>query len=225
MKILIIEDEIELLETIKESLEKENYRVEFAQDYSSGLDKIVRFDYSCILLDVGLPGGSGLDILRELKEMKRDDHVIIISAKDAIEDKVLGLELGADDYLTKPFHLAELHARVKSVIRRTSAKGNSFISFGNVKLDLDNRTLFIDETPLDFNRKEFDILSYFLMHPNRLVQKSTLAEHVWGDYMDDADDFEFLYSQIKNVRKKMSQLQANIEIVSVYGLGYKLTQK
>src|SRR5690606_32823528 len=151
---------------------------------------IVRFDYSCILLDVGLPGGSGLDILRELKEMKRDDHVIIISAKDAIEDKVLGLELGADDYLTKPFHLAELHARVKSVIRRTSAKGNSFISFGNVKLDLDNRTLFIDETPLDFNRKEFDILSYFLMHPNRLVQKSTLAEHVWGDYMDDADDFE-----------------------------------
>lgn len=225
MKILIIEDEKELMETIKESLEKDNFLVEFAHDFQSGLDKIIRFDYACILLDVGLPGGSGLDLLKELKELNREDNVIIISAKDALEDKILGLELGADDYLTKPFHLAELHARVRSVIRRNVSNGNPLVLLGNLSLDMPNRLITINEEPVELNRKEFDILAYFMVNPNRLVQKNTLSEHVWGDYMDDADDFEFLYSQMKNVRKKMQQLGATLEIKSVYGMGYKLVIK
>ena len=222
MKILIIEDEMELMEVIRQSLEKENFRVESAGDYDSALDKIISFDYDCILLDIMLPGGSGLDILQELKNLDKSDNVIIISAKDSLDDKLTGLELGADDYLTKPFHIAELNARIKSVLRRKSFGGKNTVELANVKLDLDDRTLHIDNQPLPLNRKEFDILSYMVVNKNRLVNKTSLAEHVWGDHMDEADDYEFIYSQIKNLRKKLKESQAGIEIQAVYGLGYKL---
>ena len=222
MKILIIEDETELMEVIRQSLEKENFRVESAGDYDSALDKIISFDYDCILLDIMLPGGSGLDILQELKNLDKSDNVIIISAKDSLDDKLTGLELGADDYLTKPFHIAELNARIKSVLRRKSFGGKNNVELGNVKLDMDDRTLHIDNQPLPLNRKEFDILSYMVVNKNRLVNKTSLAEHVWGDHMDEADDYEFIYSQIKNLRKKLKESQAGIEIQAVYGLGYKL---
>jgi len=222
MKILIIEDETELMEVIRQSLEKENFRVESAGDYDSALDKIISFDYDCILLDIMLPGGSGLDILQELKNLDKSDNVIIISAKDSLDDKLTGLELGADDYLTKPFHIAELNARIKSVLRRKSFGGKNTVELANVKLDLDDRTLHIDNQPLPLNRKEFDILSYMVVNKNRLVNKTSLAEHVWGDHMDEADDYEFIYSQIKNLRKKLKESQAGIEIQAVYGLGYKL---
>jgi len=222
MKILIIEDETELMEVIRQSLEKENFRVESAGDYDSALNKIISFDYDCILLDIMLPGGSGLDILQELKNLDKSDNVIIISAKDSLDDKLTGLELGADDYLTKPFHIAELNARIKSVLRRKSFGGKNTVELANVKLDLDDRTLHIDNQPLPLNRKEFDILSYMVVNKNRLVNKTSLAEHVWGDHMDEADDYEFIYSQIKNLRKKLKESQAGIEIQAVYGLGYKL---
>jgi len=222
MKILIIEDETELMEVIRQSLEKENFRVESAGDYDSALNKIISFDYDCILLDIMLPGGSGLDILQELKNLDKSDNVIIISAKDSLDDKLTGLELGADDYLTKPFHIAELNARIKSVLRRKSFGGKNNVELGNVKLDMDDRTLHIDNQPLPLNRKEFDILSYMVVNKNRLVNKTSLAEHVWGDHMDEADDYEFIYSQIKNLRKKLKESQAGIEIQAVYGLGYKL---
>ena len=222
MKILIIEDEMELMEVIRQSLEKENFRVESAGDYDSALDKIISFDYDCILLDIMVPGGSGLDILQELKNLDKSDNVIIISAKDSLDDKLTGLELGADDYLTKPFHIAELNARIKSVLRRKSFGGKNNVELGNVKLDMDDRTLHIDNQPLPLNRKEFDILSYMVVNKNRLVNKTSLAEHVWGDHMDEADDYEFIYSQIKNLRKKLKESQAGIEIQAVYGLGYKL---
>jgi len=222
MKILIIEDETELMEVIRQSLEKENFRAESAGDYDSALNKIISFDYDCILLDIMLPGGSGLDILQELKNLDKSDNVIIISAKDSLDDKLTGLELGADDYLTKPFHIAELNARIKSVLRRKSFGGKNTVELANVKLDLDDRTLHIDNQPLPLNRKEFDILSYMVVNKNRLVNKTSLAEHVWGDHMDEADDYEFIYSQIKNLRKKLKESQAGIEIQAVYGLGYKL---
>lgn len=222
MKLLIIEDESELREVMVESLEKQQYRVEYADTYVLGLDKIVSFDYDCILLDVMLPGGSGLDLLRELRTLQKSDRVIIISAKDAIDDKVLGLELGADDYLTKPFHLAELHARVKSVIRRRSEKSSPLLTHGNLIMDVDNRSVRIDQNELTLNRKEYDILEYLVLNYNRLVQRTALAEHVWGDYMDEADDFEFLYSQVKNLRKKMKEAACNLEIRAVYGMGYRL---
>lgn len=222
MKLLVVEDEPELRGIIVESLEKQQYRVEVAGTFDQGLNKIIAFDYDCILLDVMLPGGSGLDLLRELKSLGKTDRVIIISAKDAIDDKVLGLELGADDYLTKPFHLAELHARVKSVIRRRPGQATAIQTVGNLELDIENRLVRVGENELLLNRKEFDILAYLIANQNRLVQRTALAEHVWGDYMDEADDFEFLYSQVKNLRKKMKDATCNLEIRAVYGLGYRL---
>jgi len=224
MKILIIEDEPDLLEVIQQSLKIENFLVETANDFTTALDKIISFDYDCILLDIMLPGGNGLDLLQELKNLDKSDNVIIISAKDSLDDKLKGLNLGADDYLTKPFHMAELTARVKSVLRRKSFHGKNLIVIGNLKLDPEERSLLIADRPLLLNRKEFDILTYMVVNRNRLVNKTSLAEHVWGDHMDQADDYEFIYSQIKNLRKKLKEHHADVEIQAVYGIGYKLVQ-
>ena len=222
MKLLVVEDEIDLLEVIRLSLEKERYLVETASDFPAALQKIISFDYDCILLDIMLPGGTGLDLLARLKEMGKSENVIIISAKDSLEDKVKGLEMGADDYLVKPFHMAELNARIKSVLRRKSLGGTHILHLNELSLDLDQRQVLIRGTELVLNRKEFDILSYLAVNQNRLVNKTALAEQVWGDYMDEADDFEFMYSQIKNLRKKLKECDAGIEIQAVYGVGYKL---
>lgn len=225
MKILAIEDEPQLLSNIKESLEKENFLVETASDYHSAIDKIFIYEYDCILLDIMLPNGNGLDILAELKKAGKNENVIIISAKDSLDDKLKGLELGADDYLTKPFHLAELNARVKAVLRRQKLDGKNTIEIANSILDLRERTFMVDHKNIPLNRKEFDILNYFLLNKNRLVTKSALAEHVWGDNSDEADNFDFVYYQIKNLRKKLQSACADIEIESVYGIGYKLVEK
>ncbi|GGF39266.1 response regulator transcription factor [Echinicola rosea] len=222
MKILAIEDEKELLKAIKNSLEKEQYVVETAEEYHEALDKLFVYDYDCILLDIMLPNGSGLEILEELKKAGKSGNVIIVSAKDSLDDKLRGLGLGADDYLTKPFHLAELNARVKAVLRRKQLDGKNTVEFGNAVLDLGNRELRIGGELVVLNRKEFDILNYFMLNKNRLVSKTALAEHVWGDHTDQADNFDFIYYQIKNLRKKLQEAQANLEIQAVYGVGYKL---
>ena len=222
MKILIIEDEKDLREVMTRSLEKERVVVETAVDYPSALQKINDYDYDCILLDIMLPGGSGLSILEELKKLRKRESVIIVSAKDSIEDKVTGLDLGADDYLAKPFHLAELHARVKSVIRRHQSDGDIKIEIENLIVYPDNHTVFINGEELKLNRKEFDLLYYFVTNPNRLINKTTLAESVWGDNIDQADSLDFIYSQVKNLRKKMKTAEAIPEIKAVYGFGYKL---
>lgn len=224
MKILVIEDEQQLLNNIKESLEKEHFLIETAMDFDKAIGKALVYDYDCILLDIMLPNGSGIDILRELKKSGKSDNVIIISAKDSLDDKLLGLELGADDYLTKPFHLAELNARVKAVIRRKNLQGNNLIEFGNVVLNIEERTLAVNSNSVYLNRKEFDLLYYFLLNKNRLITKSALAEFVWGDNSDNADNFDFVYYQIKNLRKKLIESQADISIEAVYGVGYKLTR-
>ena len=223
MKILLIEDEPSLRELIQRSLEKERYVVEAAADFQSGLRKIEDYDYDCVLLDIMLPDGNGLYLLEQLKKMRKRENVIIISAKDSLDDKVLGLELGADDYLPKPFHLAELNARIKSVIRRQRRDGEMDIRLANIRIVPDTFQVFVDDKEIELNRKEYDILLYFANRPGRLVNKNTLAESVWGDHIDQVDNFDFIYAQIKNLRKKLKDAGATAEIKAVYGFGYKMT--
>ena len=223
MKILIIEDEPSLRELIQRSLEKERYVVEAAADFQSGLRKIEDYDYDCVLLDIMLPDGNGLNLLEQLKKMRKRENVIIISAKDSLDDKVLGLELGADDYLPKPFHLAELNARIKSVIRRQRRDGEMDIRLANIRIVPDTFQVFVDDKEIELNRKEYDILLYFANRPGRLVNKNTLAESVWGDHIDQVDNFDFIYAQIKNLRKKLKDAGALAELKAVYGFGYQMT--
>ncbi len=225
MKILIVEDEPALRELIQRSLEKERYITEVAPDYDTAIEKVEVYDYDCILLDIMLPGGNGLNLLKHLKDLRKKENVIVISAKDSLEDKILGLELGADDYLPKPFHLAELNARVKSVLRRKHRDGEHAIVMGNVRLLPDSFQVWINTEQLELSRKEYDILHYFMNRPNRMVNKNTLAESVWGDHIDQVDNFDFIYAQIKNLRKKLKNHQASIEIKAVYGFGYKLVME
>jgi DNA-binding response OmpR family regulator len=225
MKILLVEDEKELQETIVISLTKEHFVIETANDFHSASEKLELYEYDCILLDIMLPNGNGLELLKQLKQSGKSDNVLIISAKDSLDDKLTGLELGADDYLTKPFHISELTARVKAVLRIKILKGNNTIELANILLDLKERQFVVDGESIQLNRKEFDILNYFMLNKDRLVTKTALAEHVWGDNTDQADNYDFIYYQIKNLRKKLHTSNAKIEIEAIYGIGYKLTAK
>lgn len=221
MKILIVEDDNDLREITTHSLEKERYVVSQAPDYRTALQIIEDYDYDCILLDIMLPDGNGLDLLAELHALGKHTNVIILSAKDSLEDKVNGLDLGADDYLPKPFHLAELHARIKSLFRRKLREGERKLQVGNVELFPDDFRVMVQGKEIELNRKEYDILNYFMSRPGRLVNKNTLAESVWGDHIDQVDNFDFIYAQIKNLRKRLKDAGATPELKSVYGFGYK----
>lgn len=222
MKILIIEDEIGIVHSVREFLQGESFLVEEALTYQTGLEKVMNYDYDCVLLDIMLPGGNGLDILRELEKEKRKQPTLILSAKGDVEDKVLGLEIGADDYLAKPFHLAELLARIKSIIRRNVQQGDKTLCYKNLELNPETRQVLINQNELSLNRKEYDILYYFMLRPNRLMEKTTLAEAVWGDAVDQSDNLDFIYSQIKNLKRKLRGVDADVDIQAVYGVGYKL---
>ncbi len=222
MKILIVEDEQDMLQNIQESLEKESYIVQIATNFTDASEKIGVYNYDCILLDIGLPDGNGLDLLKEIKKKELQDSVIIVSAKNSLDDKLKGLDFGADDYLSKPFHMAELNARIKAVLRRNQFGGKTNIELGNFSINPETREVTINNINIELNRKEFDILLYFVSNKKRLVRKTALAEHVWGDHIDQTDSFDFIYSQIKNLRKKLEANKADITIKSVYGMGYKL---
>ena len=222
MKLLIVEDDPSLRELMQRALTEEKYVVETASTFDEADARISGYSYDCILLDIMLPGGSGLQLLDHLKQLNKRENVIIISAKDSLDDKVYGLEHGADDYLPKPFHMAELKARIRSVLRRGRTGGNLSIDYGNVSLQPDSGYVEVAGVQLQLLKKEFDVLLYFMQRPNHLVDKSVLAEAVWGDHADQADDYHFVYSQVKNLRRKLQASGADIEIKAVYGFGYKL---
>lgn len=224
MKILIIEDEENLLLLTKSELEKENYQVDCAITLQQAMDKIISSSYDCILLDIMLPDGNGLSVLKTLKNLEREDNVIILSAKDSIDDKVSGLDLGADDYLAKPYHIAELSARIKTITRRNNNKNKSN-NFGNVSIFPAEKKVTINNKEITLKRKEFEILEFFCNRMNRLIDKDKLAEFVWGEDFNDVGNYDFLYTQMKNLRKKLKENNASIELKSIYGLGYKLIEK
>ena len=222
MKILIVEDEPSLRELMQRTLVKERYVVEMAATFREAEMKIADYTYDCVLLDIMLPDGNGLQLLAQFKQQGRRERVIILSARDSIEDKVEGLEQGADDYLPKPFHLAELNARIRSVLRRQRDGATSEIRIGNLRIEPDSFRVFVDSREVELLRKEYDILYYFANRPNHIIDKAVLAEAVWGDHIDQADNFHFVYAQVKNLRQQLKRAGANVEIRSVYGFGYKL---
>lgn len=222
MKILIIEDDQGMQEVISQSLIKARYVVETASTLDEARSKLLLYEYDCVLLDIMLPDGNGLSLLKELADKKINCNVIILSARDSVDDKIEGLELGADDYLPKPFHLAELHARIRSLMRRRR-DGEHTICLGNIELNPDQFSVKVGGKTLEVSRKEFDILHYLISRPDRVVSKEALAEAVWGDYIDQSDNFDFIYAHMKNLRKRLKAASADIELKTVYGFGYKIT--
>ncbi|MBE9463154.1 response regulator transcription factor [Dyadobacter subterraneus] len=221
MKILIIEDEKELAQNISAYLSDENYLCEFAETFQQALDKIEVYNYDCILLDLMLPGGDGLKILEELKKHDKQDGVIIISAKDSLNDKIAGLQIGADDYLAKPFHLSELAARIYSVIRRKQFGNSNIIKLHELQIDLLAKTILVNNEPVILTKKEFDLLLLFIGNKNRVISKSALAEHLSGDIADMLDNHDFVYAHIKNMKKKLVDAGYRNYLKTIYGTGYK----
>lgn len=221
MKLLIIEDEAELSKSMATYLLEENYLCEFATTFQQALDKITTYTYDCILLDLMLPGGDGLKILEELKRLQKEDGVIIISAKDTLEDKIRGLQIGADDYISKPFHLSELAARIYALIRRKQFVNANTIEQGELKIDLLPKTVFVKDKEVLLTKKEFDLLLYFMGNRNRVVSKAALAEHLSGDFADMLDNHDFVYAHIKNLKKKLQEAGCTPYLKTIYGTGYK----
>lgn len=221
MKILIIEDEMELAKSISEYLSDESYLCEYATTFQQALYKIESFDYDCILLDIMLPDGNGMKLLETLEQMKKQDGVIIISAKNSLEDKVKGLQIGADDYLTKPFHLAELSARVFSIIRRKQFDNANIVQQNEIEINLISKSVFIHGKEIILTKREFDLLTYFMGNKNRVISKSNLAEHLSGDFADMIDNHDFVYTHIKNLKKKLNDAGYCNYLKTIYGTGYK----
>jgi len=223
MKLLIIEDEKHIAEGIRDHFEGEEFSCDIALDYDTALEKVFLNEYACIILDITLPNGNGLDILRLLKKEAKSEGIIIISARDSVNDRIAGLDEGADDYLVKPFHLPELGARVLSIIRRRSFQGQNQVIFGAIKLDLKDKSIKLNELDVPLTRKEYQLLLYFISNKNRIVTKEAIVEHLWGSTAMMADSFDFIYAHIKNLRKKLLLAGCPDYIRMVYGTGYRLT--
>ena len=221
MKILVVEDESELSKSIVTYLKAESYSCEIATDFRTALQKTELFDYDCILLDITLPDGNGLQVLKELKANKKTDGVIIISARDSIDDRILGLNLGADDYLSKPFHLSELSARIAAVIRRRRFAGNRILSFNELSFDTAAKTVMVADKVVDLTRTEYDLLLYLVTNKNRVVSKNAIAEHISRDEAGIFGNFDFIYAHMKNLKRKLAAAGSEDYIKAIYGMGYK----
>lgn len=221
MKILIVEDEHKLSDSIVTYLKSEKYLCEQAFDYNEALEKVRGYDYDCVLLDLMLPGGSGLDILLDIKRRNNPAGVIIVSAKDSLDDKVKGLEIGADDYLPKPFHLAELGMRVYAIIRRKEFGASNTLENNGIKINLLEKSVEANGRPVTLTKSEYDLLLFFIGNRNRVLSKGAIAEHLSGDFADMMDNFDFVYTHIKNLKAKLAQTGMPNCIQNVYGMGYK----
>lgn len=221
MKLLIVEDNEDLLQNIHTYLEREGYICESAKDYDEGFDKVMSYTYDVVIIDIMIPNGNGLQLLQELKSVNPETGTIIISAKNSLNDKVKGLDLGADDYITKPFQLPELQARIKAVNRRNNLGGSEIVYANDIKINTKTMEATVGKEKPDLTPKEFDLLLYFASNKNHVLSKQTIAEHLWGDYVDHLENLDFVYQHIKNLRKKLEKAGAKDHIESVYGIGYK----
>lgn len=223
MRIFIVEDEEELSRSMVKYLQQESYLCDTAYSFSEAMNKVETYEYDCILLDISLPDGNGLKVLEALKNDRKTDGVIIISAKDSLDDKISGLKLGADDYLAKPFHLSELSARIEAVIRRKSFQGSNVLTINELSFDLSARVVRVNGKPVDLTRKEYDLLLYLASGKNKVISKNAIAEKISGESADVYDNFDFIYAHIKNLKKKLSAVGCEDYIQSIYGIGYKFT--
>ncbi|TSA38179.1 MAG: DNA-binding response regulator [Porphyromonadaceae bacterium] len=221
MKILIVEDEVALAESIGQYLSGEGYVCELAFDYTSASDKFNSYQYDCAIIDINLPDGNGIDLIRELKEYHTTSGIIIISARDSLNDRIAGLNIGADDYLIKPFNLSELNARLKSVVRRIFFSGSNEIIFNEIRIDTSAIQVFVNDKLINLTKKEYDMLLFFISNKNRVLTKESIGENVWGDYADTLNSLDFIYTHIWNLRKKLIDNGAKDYLQNVYGVGYK----
>lgn len=225
MKILIVEDEKELLQSISDYLERDEIICESASNYNEAEDKIVTFNYEIVVLDITLPDGNGLDLIKLIKEIQPDTRILIVSAKASLDDKINGLNLGADDYITKPFHLAELNSRINAIIRRKNYNGKNEVQFNEIVIDVSNHQVMVHLNELQLTRKEYDLLLYLVINKNKVLTKESIAEHLWGDHIGMADNFDFVYTHIKNLRKKIEFAGGADYLRTIYGMGYKFSEK
>ena len=221
MKVLIIEDERVLSDSIVDYLKGEKYLCEQAFDFNDALMKVRVYNYDCVLLDLMLPGGNGLDILRDIKQRNNPAGVIIVSAKDSLDDKLKGLQIGADDYLAKPFHLAELSMRIYAIIRRKEFGANNTLECGGICINLYEKSVTVNGHSLTLTKSEYDLLLFFVGNKNRVLSKSVIAEHLSGDFADMLDNFDFIYTHIKNLKAKLAEAGIKACVKNVYGMGYK----
>lgn len=223
MKILIVEDEIQLMDSIFEFLEKSGMKCEKAMNLAEAIQKIDSMDFDCIVLDIGLPDGSGFKVIEEMAKKDNQTAIVIVSARNSLDDRLVGLNTGADDYVTKPFYMPELVARIKSVVRRRGFQEKNEIIFNEIKVVPDEMIMYIKEKPISLTKKEHELLLYLINNQNKVLTKESIAEHLWGDHADMADSFDFIYSHIKNLRKKITDNGGNDYLKSIYGVGYKFT--
>ena len=223
MQILIVEDELALMESMGSYLEMEGFKCEQATSYHDGLCALDKHDYLCMLFDLNLPDGDGLDLVKLAKEIQNSSGIVIISARNELEERVKGLELGADDYLVKPFHLSELVARIHSVARRTRTQGEEIMSFGLIRVMPEERKCFVEEKPVDLTRKEMDLLLYLMANRNRVITKESIADFLWGEYGGGYGSYDFIYTHLKNLRRKLMEVDCPDYVQNIYGVGYKFS--
>jgi len=224
MKLLLVEDNILLADDMCQFLANNGFVVERAATLSEGIEKINIYEYDLVVVDLGLPDGNGLELITKIKSRGTDTAILIVTARNTIEDKVRGLDLGADDYITKPFHKSELNARIRSILRRNKFNGGNIVSMNEIKVDIIAAQTYVKDIPILLTKKEYDLLLYFMYNQNRVLTKENIAEHLWGDHIDQADSFDFIYNHIKNLRKKIIQAGSKDYIKSMYGMGYKFCE-